>query len=54
MKVVFTKHTLERIKERNIKFEDIEKTLKYYDKKIMFLYLKPVSHVLCKIVSNIT
>ncbi len=53
MKVVFTKHALERIKERNIKFEDIEKTLRYYDKIIDNKHIKKInSYVLIVVVSK--
>ncbi len=53
MKVIFTKHALERMKERGIGFEDVEKTLKNYDRVIGNKYIKKInSYVLVVVVSK--
>ncbi|NPA38380.1 MAG: DUF4258 domain-containing protein [Candidatus Nanohaloarchaeota archaeon] len=43
MKVIFTKHALERMKERGIGFGDVEKTLKNYDKITGNKYVKKIN-----------
>ncbi len=53
MKVILTKHALERMKERGIEFGDIEKTLKSYDRIKGNKYIKKInSYVLVVVVGK--
>ncbi len=53
MKIIFTKHALERMKERDIGFKEVKSTLKNPDKIANNRYIKKIdSYVLIVVVNE--